>query len=675
MPVCQECEGTDFDERDGLYFCQICMTQSQDLRREEEGEDGGTFYNVSSVITKKSERKKKVENKGRPWHSFEAFTIIIREQVKALIKLGASAKLKDVVLQLWCNYLSKTGTAFPEDENKMDDFMRKHMRQRERYPGSVECPDIQPVQFRKTWKKKYGVSKKIAEKDLENKKLMTALQNEEFYEGDNPTEQAVAEEPDYSSDEDEESSDPNQIRYMRRSVEFMTMLKTLCFCYIGTLYTDHLVTLSDIIRWADQKEIPYYKATSLLPTDMKFCAKDGPTFSTTVLKYENLEFETEKLIQYLNLNDVPDVSLQLLTSKYIVMLDLPGELHGFVINLIQPELRKEDDRRYNDMLAMGYIVTTLQLLLGLDDSTERELSHIAVELNNIFHNKYNMFVWSDWTTHISKKIKAATTNISDESRNIKDTKKFIEDFILFDKDKKYNAAHYKRDRTRRPETQDALLRPLETLNKALHSTTGSITADPESDNEEYNPNLVSTLADFFLDPDKEVTEQTKEKSSDFNFKSSTLKFITQPFSFQDDLDKLNLSRLSMHSMSAEDSDQEPERSDIDMFETPKKKRRKMARSPNRKVIDEHESEKLMQLIHRLGEIQESNIKVDRKKKYHELVYQAKAYQWLIKTCSDMMACSTDILNKKVIEVQNILFRHWDRSQWRRKKRLITLLKK
>lgn len=31
-----------------------------------------------------------------------------------------------------------------------------------------------------------------------------------------------------------------------------------------------------------------------------------------------------------------------------------------------------------------------------------------------------------------------------ESRNIKDTKKFIEDFILFDKDKKYNAAHYKR---------------------------------------------------------------------------------------------------------------------------------------------------------------------------------------------------------------------------------------
>ena len=35
-----------------------------------------------------------LENKGRPWHSFEAFTIIIREQVKALIKLGASAKLK-----------------------------------------------------------------------------------------------------------------------------------------------------------------------------------------------------------------------------------------------------------------------------------------------------------------------------------------------------------------------------------------------------------------------------------------------------------------------------------------------------------------------------------------------------------------------------------------------------
>ena len=32
--------------------------------------------------------------KGRPWHTYEGFTIIIREQVKALIKLGASPLLK-----------------------------------------------------------------------------------------------------------------------------------------------------------------------------------------------------------------------------------------------------------------------------------------------------------------------------------------------------------------------------------------------------------------------------------------------------------------------------------------------------------------------------------------------------------------------------------------------------
>jgi hypothetical protein len=29
MPVCTVCESEDFDERDGLYYCQICMTQSQ----------------------------------------------------------------------------------------------------------------------------------------------------------------------------------------------------------------------------------------------------------------------------------------------------------------------------------------------------------------------------------------------------------------------------------------------------------------------------------------------------------------------------------------------------------------------------------------------------------------------------------------------------------------------
>lgn len=29
MPVCTVCESEEFDERDGLYYCQICMTQSQ----------------------------------------------------------------------------------------------------------------------------------------------------------------------------------------------------------------------------------------------------------------------------------------------------------------------------------------------------------------------------------------------------------------------------------------------------------------------------------------------------------------------------------------------------------------------------------------------------------------------------------------------------------------------
>ena len=49
---------------------------------------------------------------------------------------------------------------------------------------------------------------------------------------------------------------------------------------------------------------------------------------------------------------------------------LLGEIHGFVSNLIQPN----DDNKMADsidLLAMAYIISVLQLLLGIDDSTER----------------------------------------------------------------------------------------------------------------------------------------------------------------------------------------------------------------------------------------------------------------------------------------------------------------
>ena len=95
---------------------------------------------------------------------------------------------------------------------------------------------------------------------------------------------------------------------MRRSVEFMTMLKTLCFCYIGTLYTDHLVTLSDIIRlvhfkfnWLKEHYKLLVSIDILLSYNKPICY--NVTFPNFYIFFEtalvNLEFLYKKFINFL----------------------------------------------------------------------------------------------------------------------------------------------------------------------------------------------------------------------------------------------------------------------------------------------------------------------------------------------------------------------------------------
>ena len=69
-------------------------------------------------------------------------------------------------------------------------------------------------------------------------------------------------------------------------------------------------------------------------------------------------------------------------SFELCFISIVGELNGFVASLISNDY--DTSRRNMDMTAMGYIITSLQLLIGLDDTTEKELSSIATEMNELF---------------------------------------------------------------------------------------------------------------------------------------------------------------------------------------------------------------------------------------------------------------------------------------------------
>ncbi|KAJ7385586.1 TATA box-binding protein-associated factor RNA polymerase I subunit B [Desmophyllum pertusum] len=114
MPVCELCEAESFDLIDGLYYCQSCGTQSQDIRDEMVAdEDLAVDGHLQLKQRGKCGRKRQFfPDKGKPWFLYEAFQHIIKVQVEYLIKLGVDPALKDVVFKLWYKYLQQTGNAF-----------------------------------------------------------------------------------------------------------------------------------------------------------------------------------------------------------------------------------------------------------------------------------------------------------------------------------------------------------------------------------------------------------------------------------------------------------------------------------------------------------------------------------------------------------------------------------
>lgn len=114
MPVCVLCESETFDSIDGLYFCQSCGTQSQDIR-DLDVDDGYAVADTHLQVSKKKKRgprKTFVSEKGKPWFMYEAYQQIIKVQVEYLIGIGVNPALKDVVFKLWYKYLQITGNAF-----------------------------------------------------------------------------------------------------------------------------------------------------------------------------------------------------------------------------------------------------------------------------------------------------------------------------------------------------------------------------------------------------------------------------------------------------------------------------------------------------------------------------------------------------------------------------------
>lgn len=425
MPSCVLCDGEVFDCIDGLYYCKSCGTQSQDMRDEEMQDpyEAGNVRQLQLSEKGRGGRKKQfIADKGKPWFMYEAYQHIIRMQVEYLIKLGVNEALKDVVFKLWYKYLQVTQSAFtgsPEGAVPTK--------------GSIFYPrDANLLNTNK--RRKSGQKRKLdpCESDDDELELCSHFSDEEFYEGDDPSE-ALPKDDDNADDLNlgddwtslcrskemhvDDVSDSSEDEFIgsvtchqskKKGVRYgcVSLQCTLAFCYLGLLWMDEPVFISDLVRWAKQGQLPYFQITRHIPGHMKFGHGDFQSLCPLrVPPVSSILRRASTIAKLLRLPRFPEPKLSTYTARFITDLHLPGFLHGVVRKLAE-KVKVETNIHpvFQSSIpnfeagAMALIVVALKLCYGIDDKTEKdhEEKAVSMELGSKEGNCHTIPLFTDW---------------------------------------------------------------------------------------------------------------------------------------------------------------------------------------------------------------------------------------------------------------------------------------
>ncbi|KAF6041101.1 TAF1B [Bugula neritina] len=384
MIKCLVCEGTSFYNANGLYFCKICDTQTIEFHEEEdlqvqgqseEGVPGNQIvgaritqpsqsHQLNDCVTEENnitvlqQAKDVVKEKcdaGRPFTTFEVFQLILSSQTNELLKYGFPAILRQRVFKIWCIYLSELGEAFTSKKNYKLDM--PHVRERD---ASRLTKESTPA-----------FCKRKLVQDYEEVK-------------DNHTSQ-------FKVPLTQGTGENYNTKYAPNRLNMNTLL---CILYLGISLTSPIYTISDIIRWIKEGRLSYFNADKALPKDIKFVRKDHNMFSHLVLPtHYTLRILTANMARYLKFGneDFPAMNIEKLCIKYMILLNLPGELVGLAINLIRskrphlrftpfnPELRMIGVPMY-EAVALSYIIIVLRDLFGFHNRLHQHLSEYADKL-------------------------------------------------------------------------------------------------------------------------------------------------------------------------------------------------------------------------------------------------------------------------------------------------------
>ncbi|XP_046565712.1 uncharacterized protein LOC124274377 isoform X1 [Haliotis rubra] len=370
------------------------------------------------------------------------------------------------------------------------------------------------------------------------------------------------------------------------------------------------------------------------------------------------------------------------------MLDLPGEFHGLVMSLVSkhpPQCQFSPKAKgaaaglpFFDGLAMAYIILTLKLYFGLDDITEVKLSEYSSEIKQLIQNRHELFVFEDWKTHLTEKRAECPEHVSLFSHvdltDVNNIDILLESYFKSNQHRRRAPRYYRSpkgvDENRYQQTtKEDLAHPFKLVREKMEKSSDTVQGEGRDGGEGHE------------DKERSISNDSRK------FICSSMKHITTPTTFLDDLDRHGLSDDTIYSSCMESEDEEDfeggggdddsslcsgtESMSVDSFDNclpqkPKKKKSAVKQAV-RHVLTKMELNEKLHIPHiKMAEVMKGHIcasknfvifkkvLLDDRKKPLEL-YRPKSYCWLLNICSEIVRCSPYEMDVFVLHLSYIYF--------------------
>ncbi|XP_015177405.1 PREDICTED: TATA box-binding protein-associated factor RNA polymerase I subunit B [Polistes dominula] len=454
--ICRICGCTNFFKDAGFYYCENCQTRNEEIREEIFDMRVDPSTKLRKIKIKHADRK---HNETQGWTTWEIYNFALIGLTEEMIELGASPDIKFTVLQLWSTYLSKLEVAFTSISKKSLPRLSKqyHKNDAEIIYGKVKSKKkiIKRNKLHTNSTNQSVVSGSTSAYSAStpgggsqgfhrNKKLLINSDYEKYLKSQTNSD-AVSAVSGYSTntvksfDKEERISfnkfakeEKKKITKLSKNVSYIkrvkyrekhttsqyktgpyviTGIKLWAIIYLAMRIHKEPIQLGDMLRFAREGHMSYYKLDHLIPSEVKLSQNDVNFLTqNTEITHKGIRKIAARMAKFIGIRKLSSPNLLPLISRYCQELALPRGILLYAerfIALSPPtmifDFKKADIPNY-EARAMAFIIVVLKILFGLDGITEYTISKIAEHIN-IVGNKHNvldkkLFSFYEWQRYI-----------------------------------------------------------------------------------------------------------------------------------------------------------------------------------------------------------------------------------------------------------------------------------